>query len=591
MTYEELLAQNSGLNTYGPEFWSAVGTPQVGGGDTTDYYTLYEGEQQFLQNFGLTPQQAQEQGLRLVTGDYGNDQFISALVDPNGQVIGQKVTAKSDPMGMFAQFALGTVAMVGGIAALGLPLTGTAAGSAALGGTAATTGGTAGTVAAGTGAAGTTAGTIAGGTASAGGAGMLSGLGSFVNSPLVAGLAPIVAGQLLQPDAPEFPDPMESAGQQAELDRQAFDYQLQQGRVNSNTPYGSQTWVQEVGPDGIPRWTLNTSFSPEMQQLFDANTQSQLQQAGLLQGAGDRVSDALSQPINWGSIPGVITSMDPMYGTGGFDLRNLSSQYADAMTSLNPAEYNQIVADALYRQNARYLDPQQNQALSSLEARLAEQGFVPGGTPGYDREIDNFRSASERAYADARDRSITLGSQVGSQQFGNRLSALGQGFGTELSGVNAQMQQEQQNFQRGLASSTFANQASGDAMNRMLLQRNQPLAELNAIRGGTQPQMPQATPQYSTPGMQAPNLMGLQDNQYQSQLAGYNANVASNNQLINAGMGFAGSYLNRGMGGTAPSSSAPSGQNFTNSMTTPYAPQGGYDPFAMSNWYTNPFLG
>jgi hypothetical protein len=103
----------------------------VGGGDTTDYYTQGQAELDFLRKFGMTPQEAKAKGLQLVTGDYGDNKFVSALVDPNGQIIGQQVTNKSDKMGMLGQFALGSLAMGAGIAALGLPLTPAAAASAA----------------------------------------------------------------------------------------------------------------------------------------------------------------------------------------------------------------------------------------------------------------------------------------------------------------------------------------------------------------------------------------------------------------------------------------------------------------------------
>lgn len=141
--------------------WWMVGTPQVGGGDTADYYTYGGQELELLQRAGLTPQQAQQMGLTIGAGPVGN-QHMSQLYDAQGNPVGDpRYGNLSDPTGMLKQFGLGTLGMVGAIGALGLPLTGAAAGGAATGGAAA----------GGTGAAGgATAGTVGAGGAAAGGA-------------------------------------------------------------------------------------------------------------------------------------------------------------------------------------------------------------------------------------------------------------------------------------------------------------------------------------------------------------------------------------------------------------------------------------
>jgi hypothetical protein len=110
------------------DWWDAVGTQQTAGGDTQESFIYGEQYLPILQKLGLTPQEAKARGLRVVTGDTktGN-QFMTAVVDANGNVLHQELDDKANKLGMLGQFGLGTLGMVGAVGALGLPLTGAAA--------------------------------------------------------------------------------------------------------------------------------------------------------------------------------------------------------------------------------------------------------------------------------------------------------------------------------------------------------------------------------------------------------------------------------------------------------------------------------
>lgn len=293
-------------------------------------------------------------------------------------------------------------------------------------------------------------------------------------------------------------------------------------------------------------WTYTQAFSPEQQKLYDQNVASQMQQGDLLKGLGENVANAVSKPMDWSSLPQLTGSIaGPEFSqaqgilnsTG--DLRGLLSGLGGKIGELNPQQFNDTASDALYRQATRYLDPQAEQQKKALEARLAEQGFVPG-TPGYDQAMQNFMDTNNRAYSDARDRALTLGSSVGSQQFGNSLDSLKTQIAAILSGGQFDMGRaaasqglQQAGFQDRLAGGTFGNQARNQAMAELLQQRNQPLNELNAMRTGTQVNLPSNQAQYATPNLQTPDIMGAYQNQYMGNLGAYNANVASDN----AGLG------------------------------------------------------
>lgn len=112
----------------------------------------------------------------------------------------------------------------------------------------------------------------------------------------------------------------------------------------------------------------------------------------------------------------------------------------------------QEIQDALYRRSTSMLDPQFAQAEDKERSRLANQGFQVNDE-GYDKAIGNFDRSKAFAYGDARDRAI-----VGGQD------------------------------------------ARKQAVQEALLQRETPLNEINALKTGSQVQMPTfgATPGVNT---------------------------------------------------------------------------------------------
>lgn len=325
---------------------------------------------------------------------------------------------------------------------------------------------------------------------------------------------------------------------QASENLYGFNTQLDASRVNQFSPYGSQTWqrnssfdeagynealknyenrnslyyaanpdVKAAGMDAGAHWakygqhenrqgayfdapdkdkfTRNTwdykvNLSPDQQKLFDANTGAQLQLSQLLGGLAGRTTDSLGKPLNLSGVPKLATDPFQFYGKG---------------------------ADAAYSQATRYLKPQLEQQQQGMEARLAEQGFVPG-TPAYARAMTDFQTSQNNAFGDARDRATQFGAQWGSTAFGNQNNARTQGIA------------------------------------ELLMQRQLPLNELNALRSGTQAQMPNNPAQYSTPNFNPVDIAGLTGQQYQNDLAQYNANQAGKTDwggmLLQGGMGLAG---------------------------------------------------
>lgn len=341
------------------------------------------------------------------------------------------------------------------------------------------------------------------------------------------------------------------------------------------------------------QWSLYNELSPEEQKLFDTNQSSKLTQAQLLDALSSRLKGSLGQEIDYSSLPENVNSIGmpdlqapgmrqinrgEMPSMAGLEegLNSKLGAYSDRIGALDPLQFNKEAADALYGQSTRYLDPQVKEQQQALEARLAEQGFVPG-TPGYQQAMRNFMDTNARSYADARDRAITLGTSVGRDAFNSSLGGIqaqiaaalsGAGFGLNSRNAQAGLQGQDFSQQQALAnmdrqqgldanavaerlfgarqtSANFQNQQRDRMLAELLQRRAIPLNELNAVRSGTQVNVPGfQAPQMNAPqGLGTPDVMGAYNNAYQGQVDAYNAQVGSDNAML----GGLGGIINAGL--------------------------------------------
>jgi hypothetical protein len=134
--------------------------------------------------------------------------------------------------------------------------------------------------------------------------------------------------------------------------------------------------------------------------------------------------------------------------------------------------------DALYNQQMQFLAPEQALQSEAQDSRLANMGATIG-SPAWNNEQDRLAREQEFARGSARNAAITGG---GAEQ-------------SRLFGMGSQALQDQ------------------------IAARNAPISEFQALLG----------PQGGQASALTPDLSNAFNQQYQGQLAGYNANVASNN--------------------------------------------------------------
>ena len=312
--------------------------------------------------------------------------------------------------------------------------------------------------------------------------------------------------------APQAPDYMGLMNQQANIDKNAFNYQLQASRYDTSNPWGSTSWSFEPGA-AAPAPAPAASPAP---------AQSAGQVASNLYGynpeyGGSDGRDSMPMPAGQGGYSpapaaGSTSYSGPDFSNGGkwTQKQTLNPQMQGILDSLMgqagsavsnplsfdglPPAYGQEAADAYYNKATRYLQPAWEQDRRQLEARLAEQGFVPG-TPGYDSAMSSLNRSQDMARGQAADSAVLGGTETGLKTRQQMLSEL-------------------------------------------LTQRTLPLSLLQAFSSGAQ--IP--TSGGGMPGLKTPDLVGAANQQYQAGLDKYNTDVASDNQMFGTlgNMGLAG---------------------------------------------------
>ena len=289
------------------------------------------------------------------------------------------------------------------------------------------------------------------------------------------------------------PDPNKVANAQFNLNRRTSQFEARQNRFNQNNPFGSINWVNQ-GTANKPKWVQTTTLSAPQQNILN-------NQQGIQQGAG---SMAL------GMMPGVQNRLNqPAY--------NAQGDMADAQAQLKALP----AADLATRQHVEQslmdrLNPSLQQDEAALRTQLANQGLAYG-SEAYNNAM---RDMSQRTN-DARLAVVGQGGQEMQRNQEMNLSRIGQLFGaaTDRQGMDA-------------------------------ASRNQALAELSAlIQQSGSPQMPTFGGATNVGGIAAPDLAGLTASNYQSKVAGQNAQTASNNAALaaalQAGSTIAGSQLGK----------------------------------------------
>lgn len=325
-----------------------------------------------------------------------------------------------------------------------------------------------------------------------------------------------------KPQAPTPPDPQQTSAAQTGTNVSTSIANTMMGNVNQTTPYGSLEYTQVGDYEWtdpytgqsytVPQFEAVTSLNPEQQAIADLNTQTQT----ALAGTGAQQSEFLQGYLADGIDPNALPAGGVLPDAPNLGSINVGPQLDQELGNAGPitttygtdfSQDRQRVEDALMSR----INPRLEQDRAALDARLANQGIVPG-SEAYNREIDRFNQGA----TDARMQAILAGGQEQSrladleaQRAGFQNAAQAQAFGQGLTGASFANQAAQQMFGNMMDAQAFNNQtaqqgfanqmgqydaqnaARATALNEMFALRNQPINEIVALLNGSQVQSPQ----------------------------------------------------------------------------------------------------
>ena len=296
---------------------------------------------------------------------------------------------------------------------------------------------------------------------------------------------------------PPAPDPYTVAGAQTQMNNQNALFNAQLNRYNTVTPFGSQTWSMSGG--GAPSGGTGTGIRGGLSSTGSFGLGGGLQVGGRGSGGASNSSGAPSytQTISLNPMDQQILDQQRQQSLGITGAGNNLVGDIQANSSLSTPDFNktrQAAQDALYSNQTQYLDPQFSQQQEQLQSQLANQGVVPG-TEAYDNAMGNFNRSRNQAYGSA--------------------------MNSAISGATGQQGQAIQNYSN---------------------LTNLPINQLNSLRSGTQVQ----TPNFQNPASTnaAPSdITSAFNNQYQGQLAAYNAQQQSSNAGLGGLFSLGSSFL------------------------------------------------
>jgi len=162
------------------------------------------------------------------------------------------------------------------------------------------------------------------------------------------------------PSPPAAPDYTGAAQATASGNIEAAREATKANRVNTYTPYGSQTYSQTDPNDPASSWVSNISLAPDAQRALDSQMRFSTQMGDL----------------------------------GQQQLGQVQNQGAPDLSSV------QNVQDKAYQAYTSRLDPQWDQREKALDAQLRNQGLVAGGE-AYTNAMRDFNTGRNDAYQQA----------------------------------------------------------------------------------------------------------------------------------------------------------------------------------------------
>ncbi|MNK85368.1 hypothetical protein D3C87_1052450 [compost metagenome] len=264
---------------------------------------------------------------------------------------------------------------------------------------------------------------------------------------------------------------------------------------------------------GGDNWTQTVTLSPEMQAIYDQQMKLSQGLFGAQDAALGRVNQMMGSGFDMSKLPSAGTALD---------INGLPT----AGSAYDPNQATNTATEAILSR----VNPELDRQYESLRNQLANQGITQGSA-AWNNAMGSFGQQRNDAVTQAGLQGINLGMQQQGQTY-NQM--------TQNRALAAALQGQQ--FGQ-------ANTARGNALQEQAYLRNLPLNELNALRSGSQVQMPQfgSYAQQATTG--GADILGATQAGYQSALGAANAQNAAAQQAGSGLGGLAGAGLGYFLGG------------------------------------------
>jgi len=230
-------------------------------------------------------------------------------------------------------------------------------------------------------------------------------------------------GSKSQPAPPPAPDPYKIA-----------DAEAQYNRINQYTPYGSLTFTD---PSQGQRASANLELSPEIQNLFDLQLQSDTNLLGQALNAQGGIADLVKSPLNVQGLPNLRNEQTRLQG---LDLSGLPQLGTDVGAIRNDAE------KAFFDRSSSLLNEQFGQQEDRLRQTLANQG-LQAGSEAFGEQFGEFNRRRGDTFENLARDAVIFGGSEASRALQDQLALRGTAFGEELTGAGFENQRAQQILQ------------------------------------------------------------------------------------------------------------------------------------------------
>lgn len=199
------------------------------------------------------------------------------------------------------------------------------------------------------------------------------------------------------PSPPPTPTAAETAAAQSSTNADTAASQAAINNTDQYTPYGSTTYAQNGtytngNGDSVPTYAQTTSLSPMGQQLLTGEQGVQNTLIPTAQNLANQTAAATTKPLN--------------FNTADSSILNTAPQQLDTQA-----------ANAVYNQQASYLNPQWQQQGQQLQDQLSRQG-ISVGSDAYNNAETQLDNAKTQAYQGAQDSATAQGASSAAQLFG-----------------------------------------------------------------------------------------------------------------------------------------------------------------------------